>query len=165
MSVGLHLGPKSKLVLTAITKVQLFSTTWLLNDCLQSVPQISSVSAYNTQFKMSNTHRISFPGVSDTHVKFYFTFYIMRVIISPRETKHSWFSLPPLDCVEFHCVFFSVVTAPLDTMFTVSECKCLVYSTWVTSRAEQVYSAGLDILDIVRLKNKKYRKKNKDRIN
>ena len=75
-----------------------------------TVPQISSVSAYITQFKMPNTHRISFPGVSDTHVKFYFTqsFYIMRVIISPRETKHSWFSLPPLDCVEFHC-FFSVV--------------------------------------------------------
>jgi len=58
---------------------------------LQPVPQISSVSAYITQFKMPNTHRISFPGVSDTHVKFYFTqsFYIMRVIISPRETKHS----------------------------------------------------------------------------
>ena len=72
---------------------------------LWSVPQISSVSAYNTQFKMPNTHRISFPGVSDTHVKFYFTFYIMRVIISPRETKHSWFSLPPLDCVEFHYFF------------------------------------------------------------
>ena len=71
-----------------------------------SVPQISSLSAYITQFKMSNTHRISFPGVSNTHVKFYFTqtFYIMRVIISPRETKHSWFSLPPL---EFHCCFFS----------------------------------------------------------
>ena len=108
---------------------------------------------------MPNTHRISFPGESDTHVKFYFTqtFYIMQVIISPRETKHSWFSLPPLDCVEFHC-FFSVVTAPLDTMFTVSECKRLVYSTWVTSRAEQVYSAGLDILDIVRLKKRKKKK-------
>ena len=55
------------------------------------VPQISSVSTYITQFKMPNTHRISFPGVSDTHVKFYFTqtFYITRVIISPRETKHS----------------------------------------------------------------------------
>ena len=39
-------------------------------------------------------------------------------------------------------------------MFTVSECKRLVYSTWGTSRAEQVYSAGLDILDIVRLKKK-----------
>jgi len=40
---------------------------------------------------MPNTHRISFPGESDTHVKFYFTqtFYIMQVIISPRETKHS----------------------------------------------------------------------------
>ena len=37
-------------------------------------------------------------------------------------------------------------------MFTVSKCKRLVYSTWVTSRAEQVYSAGLDILDIVWLK-------------
>ena len=58
---------------------------------LQAVPQISSVSAYITQFQMPNTQRISFPGVSDTHVKFYFTqtFYIMRVIISPRETKHS----------------------------------------------------------------------------
>ena len=73
------------------------------------VPQISSVSAYITQLKMPNTHRISFPGVSDTHVKFYLTqtFYIMRVIISPRETKHSWFSLPPLGCVEFHCFFSS----------------------------------------------------------
>jgi len=56
----------------------------------KTVPQISSVSAYITQFKMPNTHRISFPGVSDRHVKFYFTqtVYIMRVIISPRETKH-----------------------------------------------------------------------------
>jgi len=27
----------------------------------EAVPQISSVSAYNTQFKMPNTHRISFP--------------------------------------------------------------------------------------------------------
>ena len=118
--------------------------------CIIAVPQISSVSAYITQFKMPNTHLSSFPGVSDTHVKFYFTqtFYIMRVIISPRETKHRWFSFPPLDCVEFHC-FFSVVTAPLDKMFTVSECKRLVYSTWVTSRSEQVYSAGLYILDIV----------------
>ena len=129
------------------------------------VPQISSVSAYNTQFKMPNTHRISFTWVSDTHVKFYFkqTFYIMRVIISPRETKHSWFSLQPLDCVEFHC-FFLYSTAPLDTMFTVSECKRLVNSTWVTSRAEQVYSAGLDILDIVRVKNTESKNKN-DRIN
>ena len=50
-------------------------------------------------------------------------------------------------------------------MFTVSECKRFVYSTWVTSRAEQVYSAGLDILDIVRVKNKKYKKKKTDRIN
>ena len=76
---------------------------------LTSVPQISSVSAYITQFKMPNTHRISFPGVSNTHVKFYFTqtFYIMRVIISPRETKHNWFSFSPLDCVEFYCCFFS----------------------------------------------------------
>ena len=130
------------------------------------MPQIGSVSAYNTQFKMPNTHRISFPWVSNTHVKFYFTqtFYIMRVIISPRETKPSWFSLPPLDCVEFH-LFFSVVTAPLDTMFTVSECKRLVYSTWVTSRAEQVYSAHLDILDIVRLKKRNTERKKKDRIN
>ena len=40
---------------------------------LTSVPQISSVSAYITQFKMPNTHKISFPGVSDMHVKFYFT--------------------------------------------------------------------------------------------
>ena len=86
----------------------------------------------------------------------------MRVIISPRETKHSWLSFPPLDCVELHC-FFSVATAPLDTMFTVSECKRHVYSTWVTSRAEQVYSAGLDILDIVRVKNTEWKKK--DRIN
>ena len=39
---------------------------------------------------MPNTHRISIPGVSDTHEKFYFTqtFYIMRVIVSPKETKH-----------------------------------------------------------------------------
>ena len=82
---------------------ELFMVIFTYNQC----PQISSVSAYNTQFKWPNTHRISFPGVSDTHVKFYFTqsFYIMRVIISPRETKHSWFSLPPLDCVEFHCFF------------------------------------------------------------
>ena len=58
-------------------------------------------------------------------------------------------------------LFFSVVTAPLDTMFTVSECKRLLYSTWVTSRAEQVYSAGLDILDIVLEKKKKKRKKKK----
>ena len=36
-----------------------------------AVPQISSVSAYITQFKMPNMHRISFPGVSDTHVKLY----------------------------------------------------------------------------------------------
>ena len=52
-----------------------------IKTCVESVPQISSVSAYITQFKMPNTHLISFPGVSDTHVKFYFTqtFYIMRV--------------------------------------------------------------------------------------
>ena len=66
-----------------------------------AVPQISSVSAYNTQFKMPNTHRIS------------------------------------------------------------SECKRLVYSTWVTSRAEQVYSAGLNILDIVRLKKRNTERKKK----
>ena len=68
---------------------------------LQSVPQIRSICVYIMQFKMPNTHRISFPGVAaNTHVKFYFTqtFYIMRVIISPRKTKHSWFSIPPLDC-------------------------------------------------------------------
>ena len=65
--------------------------TRCLSVLCKAVPQISSVSAYITQFKMPNTHLISFPGVSDTHVKFYFTqtFYIMRVIISPRETKHS----------------------------------------------------------------------------
>ena len=129
------------------------------------MPQISSVSAYITQFKMPNTHLISFPGVSNTHVKFYFTqtCYIMRVIISPRETKHSWFSFPPLDCIEFHCVFFSSHCAAWYNVY-LSECKRLVYSTWVTSRAEQYYSAGLDILDIVRLKKRNTERK-KNRIN
>ena len=57
------------------------------------VPQISYVSEYITKFEMPNTHIISFPGVSDTHVKFYLTqtFYIIGVIISPRETKRSCF--------------------------------------------------------------------------
>ena len=86
--------------------IQVIGYSSYIYECT-SVPQISSVSAYITQFKMPNTHLISFPGVSDTHIKFYFTqtFYIMRVIISPIETKHSWFSFPPLDCVFFssHC--------------------------------------------------------------
>ena len=123
------------------------------------MPQISSVSAYITQFKMPNTHRMPFPGVSNKHVKFYFTqtFYIMQVIISPRETQLIFTSTFRLCRVS---LFYFSSHCALDTMFTVSECKRLVYSTWVTSRAEQVYSAGLDILDIVRVKKniKKYRK-------
>ena len=103
------------------------------------VSQISSVSAYITQFKMPNTHRISFPREPDTHVKF----------SERNETQLIFTSTFRLCRVS---LFFQYSTAPLDTMFTVSECKRLVNSTWVTSRAEQVYSAGLDILDIVRVK-------------
>ena len=92
-SYGVHFSCSS----ISVTDVQSTAASQLM--ITMAVPQISSVSAYITQFKMPNTHQISLPGVSDTHVKFYFYLFLREKQV---EVEYL-FLREKRNTADFHC--------------------------------------------------------------